>query len=176
MNPCPICLRREATVTDHDHATGLVRGRLCNYCNTGLGQLGDDIEAMQRAILYLQRDPEGTLFVDVKRERLRHRMREWRAKHPDRDRANQRAWVETHRETMREATRRSRANDPDGAKRQRATEVHRQWLIDNPDKLAEIKRKARERYHARMQDPAERAKENERNRERHALRKAKRAT
>lgn len=31
---CAICGHRESLVTDHDHQTGLVRGKLCRSCNT----------------------------------------------------------------------------------------------------------------------------------------------
>jgi hypothetical protein len=41
---------------DHDHKTGQLRGLLCFLCNTGLGKLGDDVESLQRAIQYLQKD------------------------------------------------------------------------------------------------------------------------
>lgn len=45
---------RELAV-DHCHETGAVRGLLCFKCNTGLGQLGDTIESLQEAIIYLQK-------------------------------------------------------------------------------------------------------------------------
>lgn len=42
-----------STHTDHDHATGVVRGLLCTNCNRGIGRLQEDIKIMQRAIEYL---------------------------------------------------------------------------------------------------------------------------
>jgi len=42
-------------VLDHSHETGLFRGWLCNSCNSGLGQFGDNIELLQKAIDYLSK-------------------------------------------------------------------------------------------------------------------------
>ena len=53
---CAIC-RRPSTrklAMDHCHATGKLRGLLCQPCNTGLGHFQDDVERMQRAIDYLR--------------------------------------------------------------------------------------------------------------------------
>jgi hypothetical protein len=38
---------------DHDHATGLPRGFLCNPCNQGLGRFRDDPALLEAAIAYL---------------------------------------------------------------------------------------------------------------------------
>ena len=40
---------------DHDHKTGEFRGWLCKQCNTGLGNLGDNLHSLQRAVEYLRR-------------------------------------------------------------------------------------------------------------------------
>ena len=40
---------------DHDHATGKIRGLLCNNCNAGMGIIGDTVEHLERAAEYLKR-------------------------------------------------------------------------------------------------------------------------
>ena len=56
---CAICGKHESAnlngklAIDHDHATGEVRGLLCNLCNNGLGSFRDSIEHLQAAISYL---------------------------------------------------------------------------------------------------------------------------
>lgn len=40
---------------DHNHVSGEFRGWLCNWCNTGLGLLGDNLEGIKKAELYLIR-------------------------------------------------------------------------------------------------------------------------
>lgn len=44
---------KSATV-DHDSATGVVRGLLCNNCNRAIGLLEHDVTVMQNAIEYLR--------------------------------------------------------------------------------------------------------------------------
>lgn len=39
---------------DHCHDTGKIRGLLCKFCNTGLGQFQDNIEWLEAAIKYLK--------------------------------------------------------------------------------------------------------------------------
>lgn len=56
---CAICrdqiyeTRRQCL--DHDHTTGKPRGILCPACNTGIGQLKDNILIVEAAGRYLQR-------------------------------------------------------------------------------------------------------------------------
>jgi hypothetical protein len=49
----PFAETRHGACFDHDHKTGLFRGWLCNFCNTGLGRLGDCREGVIRMLEYL---------------------------------------------------------------------------------------------------------------------------
>ena len=60
-NVCEVCGKKSnpndfssRIVCDHDHETGEFRGWICDYCNRSIGGLGDNIEGLQEAILYLQ--------------------------------------------------------------------------------------------------------------------------
>ena len=60
---CAICLRTDSghvmyprLVVDHDHKTGEVRGLLCHPCNSAVGLLRDNIDAVGRMEKYLRRD------------------------------------------------------------------------------------------------------------------------
>jgi hypothetical protein len=56
---CAICRKTELKGQDlhgdHDHATGMFRGVLCRRCNTGIGMLGDTLDACRAAVAYLER-------------------------------------------------------------------------------------------------------------------------
>jgi len=52
---CPICLKSGRRLhLDHDHKTLKFRAWLCNYCNNGIGMLGEDEAILKRAIEYLK--------------------------------------------------------------------------------------------------------------------------
>lgn len=64
-NKCAICHTTEETKlgpngtlvrmsVDHCHTSGKVRGLLCNRCNRALGLLGDSVDLLQKAIVYLK--------------------------------------------------------------------------------------------------------------------------
>lgn len=42
-------------VVDHDHASGEVRGLLCNRCNRAIGMLAEDHDVLMSAIEYLKK-------------------------------------------------------------------------------------------------------------------------
>ena len=57
---CPVCNKNKPVVDnksvalDHDHKTGEIRGYICLACNTGMGQLRDDVSILKRAIEWLK--------------------------------------------------------------------------------------------------------------------------
>lgn len=56
---CAICEQMPRTKRglhlDHNHETGQNRGLLCHGCNVAIGNFGDDIELLQKAIKYLKK-------------------------------------------------------------------------------------------------------------------------
>lgn len=56
---CAICgqseTRPRSLSVDHDHATGAIRGLLCDSCNVGIARLGEDPGRLHAAAEYLQR-------------------------------------------------------------------------------------------------------------------------
>jgi hypothetical protein len=69
---CDICGREERAIhnkskkvkhltVDHCHNTGKVRGLLCSTCNTGIGNLQDNIETVEAALGYLTKHKKGII-------------------------------------------------------------------------------------------------------------------
>ena len=61
---CAICDNKSNTTlaVDHDHKTGLVRGRLCMTCNKGLSLFRDDSDLLFNAANYLYYPPVTVLL------------------------------------------------------------------------------------------------------------------
>lgn len=59
---CAVCRKvwKKKLYVDHCHKTNRVRGLLCGPCNTAIGQLGDDLAGVMRAVDYLTRNEEGS--------------------------------------------------------------------------------------------------------------------
>ena len=55
---CKICgeKQKRRLDVDHCHTNGKVRGLLCNKCNQAIGLLGDNIDMLQKAIKYLEKN------------------------------------------------------------------------------------------------------------------------
>jgi len=63
---CAICGTTDTSplpnfCVDHDHLTGKIRGLLCFKCNLMLGLIRDNIEILDSAVEYLNRDTENNL-------------------------------------------------------------------------------------------------------------------
>jgi|TARA_R110000787_G_C13318512_1_gene436209 uncharacterized ferredoxin-like protein len=53
---CNCCgIETDKMVLDHCHDTLEFRGWLCTNCNMGIGKLGDKIEGIQKALIYLKK-------------------------------------------------------------------------------------------------------------------------
>ena len=52
---CECCgCKNKVIQLDHDHTDDTFRGWLCSSCNRALGHLGDSIESVERALIYLK--------------------------------------------------------------------------------------------------------------------------
>lgn len=57
---CAICKTSQENLNktlcvDHDHATGEIRGLLCDSCNRALGYLKDSVDLLEASIVYLKK-------------------------------------------------------------------------------------------------------------------------
>lgn len=48
------CSRHSRLSVDHCHSTGVIRGLLCDRCNTGIGKFEDNPELLRKAAEYLE--------------------------------------------------------------------------------------------------------------------------
>lgn len=70
---CEVCGKRPWVVIDHDHnchagqfgCAACVRGLLCTQCNLLLGNAQDDVEALKRAVEYLNTSLSGGTSADT---------------------------------------------------------------------------------------------------------------
>lgn len=54
VTSCQICGAGGQLVVDHDHSTGLLRGRLCHRCNRAMGMFNDDPDLLDKVVAYLR--------------------------------------------------------------------------------------------------------------------------
>ena len=54
-NTCACCGKETQTKLDHCHKTKKFRGWLCDFCNRGIGLLGDNQDGLKMAIKYLEK-------------------------------------------------------------------------------------------------------------------------
>ena len=55
---CQICGSVKELCYDHDHVTMSFRGVLCRSCNRSIGQLGDNVEGLTKALAYLTKEQD----------------------------------------------------------------------------------------------------------------------
>jgi hypothetical protein len=54
---CQICGDTKKLRVDHCHATGALRGRICDACNVALGRFKDSPRLLRKAANYLEEPP-----------------------------------------------------------------------------------------------------------------------
>ena len=60
---CDCCHKNKKLQMDHTHGTTNVRGWLCTNCNTGIGAVGDTLEGVLRAAIYLEKDKSKIIEI-----------------------------------------------------------------------------------------------------------------
>tara|TARA_R110000764_G_scaffold15304_1_gene43526 strand:+ start:645 stop:1163 length:519 start_codon:yes stop_codon:yes gene_type:complete len=53
---CDCCHGKNNLEMDHLHGTSIFRGWVCRNCNSGIGSLGDTLEGLLQAAVYLEKD------------------------------------------------------------------------------------------------------------------------
>ena len=53
---CACCHKKTELQLDHIHGSATFRGWLCRNCNSGMGALGDNLEGVLQAAIYLEKD------------------------------------------------------------------------------------------------------------------------
>ena len=56
QSSCEICDSEKKLCYDHDHTTMEFRGVLCRKCNRSIGQLGDSLDGLLKAVNYLRKE------------------------------------------------------------------------------------------------------------------------
>lgn len=65
-NKCDICGKEEIPLNiDHDHKTQAIRGLLCTHCNRSLGAFGDNIEGIEKVLVYLKKAPKQPTLLQL---------------------------------------------------------------------------------------------------------------
>ena len=62
-NHCECCHKNIKLQVDHVHGSVTFRGWLCRNCNTGLGALGDNLEGVLQAAVYLEKDKSKIIEI-----------------------------------------------------------------------------------------------------------------
>jgi len=72
-NDCDNCHKNKNLEIDHIHGSVTFRGWLCRNCNTGIGALGDTLEGVLRAAIYLEKNTDKIIETlnGIKNEKKR---------------------------------------------------------------------------------------------------------
>ena len=66
---CECCHANKKLQIDHIHGTHIFRGWICRNCNTGIGAVGDTLEGILRAAVYLEKDKSKIIEILNEKER-----------------------------------------------------------------------------------------------------------
>lgn len=86
---CGVCQRPPVNYrlgTDHDHATGAVRGKLCRSCNKGIAYFRDQAHLLRLAAAYIELPPAKIALGREPAGRVGRSTRKWRTKRERRER------------------------------------------------------------------------------------------